>query len=101
MAFLELCIYPKAPTWSAECDKCGATFYAHPDTGLTESDLRAGTAECPHCASGHPFPETIRYEGSLYAGRYSANGYLDCTDWSYGRNLRTLTRELCALYGEG
>lgn len=30
----------------------------------------------------------------------SADGYMDCTDWSYSRNLRTLKRELRDMYGE-
>ncbi|MBF6571693.1 MAG: hypothetical protein IVW54_22870 [Candidatus Binataceae bacterium] len=35
-----------------------------------------------------------------YFGRYSAPGYLDCTDWNFSRNARELTRELRDMYGE-
>lgn len=100
MSFMELFIYDKAPTFTAECERCGATLYAHPDTGCSEDDLRSGAAQCDQCVSGHADPGTVRYAGKLYAGRYSAPGYMDCTDWSYGKNKRELARELRAMYGE-
>lgn len=100
MSFMKAFIYDKARTYSADCDTCGASLYAHPDTGTTESELRDGTAECPHCSHGHANPETVTYVGRLYAGRYSAPGYMDCTDWHYGPNLKELTRELRDAYGE-
>jgi hypothetical protein len=38
--------------------------------------------------------------GKQYAGRYSANGYMDCTDWHYDANKRRLERELRSMYGD-
>lgn len=99
MSFMDIYIYNKAPTYAADCGKCGASIYAHPDTGCTEQELRDGTAECGQC-TGHADPVTVSYCGKLYAGRYSANGYMDCTDWSYDANLRNLKRELRAMYGD-
>lgn len=32
------------------------------------------------------------------AARYSMPGCLDCTDWTYGANLRTLRREVRNTY---
>lgn len=100
MSFMQLFIYDKAPTFIAECEACGATLYAHPDTGLGYADLRSGAAQCDQCVSGHADPETVRYAGKLYAGRYSANGYMDCADWYYGSNLRELKKALRDMYGE-
>lgn len=100
MSFMSMYIYDKAPTYTAECEGCGATLYAHPDTGCSEDDLRSGAAQCDQCVDGHADPETVRYAGKLYAGRYSANGYMDCTDWHYGSNLRELKKELRDIYGE-
>ena len=100
MSFMEMYIYDKAPTYTADCDTCGATIWAHPDTGVSVAELRSGHAECPQCASGHANPDTVTFAGTLYAGRYSANGYMDCTDWHYGSNLRELKKELRDIYGE-
>ena len=100
MSFMEMYIYDKGPTYTAECDNCGATIWAHPDTGATRGELQSGAVRCDQCASGHADPETVKFAGTLYAGRYSANGYMDCTDWHYGSNLRELKKELRDLYGE-
>lgn len=34
-----------------------------------------------------------------YFGRYSAPGYLDCTEWEYDTNLRRLKKTLREMYG--
>ena len=100
MSFMEMFIYDKAPLYCAPCDKCSADIYAHESTGTSLEELQLGTAECGQCASGHANPEVISYEGKQYAGRYSASGYTDCTDWYYGANLRELKRELRDAYGD-
>jgi len=98
--FMQLFIYEKAPLYSANCDNCGATIFAHPHTGTFEAELRAGKAPCSECTIGHASPETVSYEGRQYAGRYSAPGYLDCTDWYYGTDADALEAELRELYGD-
>lgn len=100
MSFMEMFIYNKAPLYSAPCDKCGADIFAHESNGTRLEELQDGTAECSQCASGHANPEVISYAGKQYAGRYSAPGYMDCTDWHYGKNLRELKRELRDFYGD-
>jgi hypothetical protein len=100
MSFMELFIYRKGATYSADCDKCGASIYWHEWTSDGQSDdLKEGRAPCPHC-HGRSDPDTFMYCGRQYAGRYSAPGYMDCTDWSYSPNKRTLARELRDLYGD-
>jgi len=44
--------------------------------------------------------ETFQDLGKQYAARYSAPGYMDCTDWSYGSNKRELMREVRDMYGD-
>lgn len=99
MAFMQLYIYPKAELYSASCAHCCARIYAHPAMGWTRADLIAEVS-CPECGSGKADPTTVRYEGKQYAGRYSADGYLDATDWHFSANRRTLARELRDLYGD-
>jgi hypothetical protein len=35
-----------------------------------------------------------------YVGRYSADGYLDCTPWEFDTNKRRLAKTLRDLYGQ-
>lgn len=35
-----------------------------------------------------------------YFGRYSASGYLDCTDWMFDKDEETLEAELREMYGD-
>ena len=99
MSFMTLNIYRKGRLYCADCDKCGSTMYWHEWTSDgSADDLREGTAVCNECG-GHADPETFADCGKQYAGRYSANGYMDCTDYSYGRNHRKLAQELRAMYG--
>jgi hypothetical protein len=100
--FMQLEITQKGALYSCECDKCGATMYSHEwatwDNNETRDAMEAGVMTCPECHRGHADPETFIYCGEQYAGRYSAPGYLDCTDWNYGPNRRRLERELRAMY---
>jgi len=104
MAFMELEVTQKGATYSCECDKCGMTLYTHEFAYIDHNERRdamaSGTLHCDECCVGRANPETFRYEGKMYAGRYSADGYLDCTPWMYGKNYRELVRELRELYGD-
>ena len=103
MSFMQLQITRKGALYCADCAKCGATLYAHEWAHQYNNDdrdaLQAGTAQCDQC-SGHADPDTFHACGRQYAARYSASGYLDCTDWTYGANLRKLTREVRDMYGD-
>lgn len=47
-----------------------------------------------------PSGEVLSYEVVKgYFGRYSASGFLDCTDWSFSPNRRKLEKELRDMYG--
>jgi hypothetical protein len=105
MSFMELQVTPKGALYSADCGKCCATIYVHEwatwDCNAERDALRDGTLECPHC-NGKADPDTFTsYGRKHYAARYSAPGYMDCTDWSYGTNRRALIREVRDMYGEG
>lgn len=104
MAFMELDIEPKGATYVADCDKCGTTIYTHEWAYMDHNERRdameRGTCSCDHC-HGHADPATFRkLSRPHYAGRYSAPGYLDCTDWHYGTNKRELERELRVYYSD-
>jgi hypothetical protein len=102
---MEFQITQKGALYSAECDRCGATIYVHEWATWNNNDdrdaLQAGTHQCPECAVGKANPETFsQHKGLYYAARYSAPGYLDCTEWTYGRQKRALVREVRDMYGE-
>jgi hypothetical protein len=103
MSFMELQIYRKGRVYSADCSKCGMTHYIHEwitDAFNDDRDaMQAGNARCPEC-SGTLDKDTFRDCGRQYAGRYSAPGYMDCTDWSFSPNKRTLEKELRDMYGD-
>lgn len=105
MAFMKLQVTQKGALYSADCNYCGATLYVHEwatwDNNEGRDALQAGTLRCDQCAHGTADPETFLDHGRKhYAARYSAPGYLDCTDWHYGTNRRALIREVRDLYGE-
>ena len=102
MGFMQLQVTQKGALYCADCRKCGATIYSHEwttwDNNDTRDALQAGTMRCPEC-SGTADPETFRDCGRQYAARYSAPGYMDCTDWCYGKNKRQLMRAVRAMHG--
>lgn len=104
MSFMKLYCYDKGALHSTDCADCGATIFHHEWIGDYETRpeaLRDGSAPCPHCCGGHADPKTfMRHRGLHYVARYSADGYMDCTDWHYGANKRALLREVRDLYGE-
>jgi DNA-directed RNA polymerase subunit RPC12/RpoP len=104
MAFMEMEILRKGTLCVADCAKCGATLHAHEFASWNFNDnrdaMQAGTLRCDDCG-GRADASTFHQLGrKQYAGRYSASGYLDCTDWSYDSNLRRLQQELRSLYGD-
>lgn len=104
MSFMQPMLYQKGRLYCADCAKCGTTSYIHEWTTDAFNEgrdaMQAGTYRCTECGRGNN-PETFRDCGCQYAARYSAPGYMDCTDWHYGRNKRLLMRELRDMYGEG
>ncbi len=104
MAFMELYIYQKGALYSADCAKCGCTNYTHEwvndDHNERRDAMENGTLACDECAIGTVDADTFMSLGRQYAGRYSADGYMDCTHWHYGKNKRELERELKDMYGD-
>lgn len=101
MAFMELELIRKGATYSCECSKCGVTMFTHEWVDYDHNDRRdameAGTLRCDECG-GKADADTFEKLPAQYAGRYSAPGYMDCTDWEFDTNKRRLERELRALY---
>lgn len=104
MAFMELELIRKGQTYTSDCDTCGSSMFTHEwvhdDHNERRDAMEAGTLRCDECARGKADPQTFMALGKRWAGRYSASGYLDCTDWFYDSNKRRLTRDLRELYGE-
>lgn len=101
---MQLEMTQKGALYCAECNRCSATLYSHEWADQYNNEgrdaLQAGTYRCDRCATGTADPDTFMYCGQQYAARYSMPGYLDCTDWSYGKNKRLLARELRDMYGD-
>lgn len=104
MAFMECQIIRKGATYVGDCAKCGATHYIHEwitDDFNGERDAMAnGTLHCPERCGGRISADTFAKLRPQYAGRYSASGYMDCTDWTFGTNKRKLERDLRDMYGD-
>jgi hypothetical protein len=103
VSHMQLFIYRKGALYACDCSRCGLTNYTHEwvnsDHNERRDAMQEGTACCDEC--GHALnPETFIDCGRQYAGRYSAPGYMDCTDWSYSKNKRALARELRDMYGD-
>jgi ribosomal protein S27AE len=100
---MDLYIYQKGQLSAADCSKCGMTHYIHEwitdDFNNDRDAMQSGKGRCPECG-GTFDADTFRDCGKQYAGRYSANGYMDCTDWEYDPNKRRLARALREMYGD-
>lgn len=104
MSFMQLQIYQKGALYSADCRKCGATMFTHEwatdDHNERRDAMVQGTLRCDQCGTGTVDPETFcKSPRPQYAGRYSAPGYLDATEWTYDANKRRLTKTLNDMYG--
>ena len=102
MAHLEIEIIRKGKLYTADCACCGSTIYAHEWTHDNFNELRdamrAGGRCCPECQGAADPVTFLEHPRPFYAGRYSAPGYLDATDWEYDTNRRKLEKTLRALY---
>ncbi len=100
---MQMQITQKGALYSCECGKCGATLYTHEwaDWEFNErrDAMENGTLRCNYCTGAADANTFSQMPGKWYAARYSMPGYLDCTDWSYGKNLAALRRDLRAMYG--
>lgn len=100
--FMKLQVYRKGSLYSADCSKCGMTHYAHEwvadDINGERDAMQNGTLRCNDCG-GSIDADTFMECGRQYAARYSAPGYLDCTEFSFGKNRQNLERELRDMYG--
>lgn len=101
MSFMQIQTTKKGALYCADCAKCGATMYSHEWASWNNNDdrdaLQDGSARCQECG-GNADPETFTDCGKQYACRYSAPGYMDCTDWNFGKNRRLLEREVRQMY---
>lgn len=101
---MEFQITRKGHLYSCDCGKCGRTLYAHEwaswDPNEERDAMQAGTLRCTECTGQADSSTFIDLGAGWYAARYSMPGYLDCTDWSFGKNKRTLAREVREMYGE-
>lgn len=102
-SFMQLWISKKGALYACDCAKCGTTMYtqewANGDHNDRRDAMQAGTLRCDEC-HGVVDADTFMQCKRSYAGRYAAPGYMDCTDWHYGTNLRALARELDEMYGD-
>ena len=100
MSFMELFTYQKGRLASCDCGKCGATNYWHEWTSEGQAD-DLKKSRCNECGSAlNPDTYWESRSRNYYACRYSAPGYMDCTEFQYGTNLRKLEREVRNMYGE-
>lgn len=101
--FMQLQVFEKGALYSADCQRCGQTQYSHEwfhgDNNDRRDAMQAGTLGCDECGASVD-PATFRDCGRQYAARYSAPGYLDCTDVHYGKNIKMLKREVREMYGD-
>ena len=98
--FMDLQTTDKATLCSVDCSKCGQAIYSHEFSTEEEFSDETTAAQylCPECG-GTSDPKTFANLGEQYACRYSAPGYMDCTPWSYGKNVRKLQQEVRELFG--
>jgi hypothetical protein len=98
---MQLQITQKGRLYVCDCSKCGQTLFSHEwatwDNNNTRDAMQDGTMPCSDC-SGRADPETFHDCGMQYAGRYSAPGYLDCTEWNFDTNKARLIKTLRDMY---
>lgn len=95
MSHMELQIY-KGDGWIAETDDGDVVLY---DWNAPDVDeLRKQIGKKVFLGDIYGVLRSVKYVKG-YFGRYSASGYLDATDWWYGKNKRQLEKELRNSYG--
>lgn len=114
-SFMQPEILAKGSHWAVECYH-GETHYVPADVVPVPEQFKPGAAFAPgnSRAEDEVFlilaaqlrdylpaeAERIEVTPPGYLGRYSAPGYMDCTDWSFDTNLSSLRRTLRDYYGE-
>lgn len=114
MSFMQPEITNKSRHWAVECCH-GETHYVPCDVVTVPDQFKDGARFEPIGECGGAIwnalvswlkdyapdePEAIEVTAPGYLGRYSAPGYMDCTDWTFSTNLRVLQSELRDMYGE-
>lgn len=93
-------ISPRGVMYIAECNHCGISICAHEffhfDFDERRHAMEQGTFRCVECSRGHAYG-VQKSARKWYAGWTSMPGYLDCTEPVFGRNRRTVEREIRAL----
>lgn len=104
MSFMQLQIISKGALYACDCARCGATLYTHEWVNDGHNERRdamaLGRLRCDACGGTADRETYYKFPRPQYAARYSAPGYMDCTEWSYGPNKRKLAREARDLYGD-
>ena len=100
MAFMKLETMPAGTLYELDCPHCLTSNYWHEwiDEGQG-SELH--TEVCTEC--GRPMKadeEDVTRSENMFACRFSAPGYMDCTDWSYGPDRAELEAEVNDMYGD-
>lgn len=111
MSFMKPYIYGPQHGWRVETDN--GTEYLPDDVysipaSLLEHQCIPLDDEFSEDANGACFDLQTYCEGTIqsieviygYFGRYSADGYMDCTPWSFDTDADTLAAELNEYYGE-
>ena len=102
MGFMEMQVF-KGDGWEVETDNGSV---ASPDWDAPDLDeIRAAIGTEKRIFLGDLGACEIHSVTYLSAkttwwGRYSAPGYLDCTDWNHDTSRRRLERDLRAMYGD-
>ena len=104
MSFMKCEIIQKGSAYAGDCAKCGRTHiiqeWITDDFNGERDGMKNGTLHCPDHCGGRIDSDTFTKLKRQYAGRYSAPGYMDCTDWSFDTHKRRLERELRSMYGD-
>ena len=97
MAFMEKQIF-KGDGWIAVTDNGDVAI---PDWDAPDVDaLREKIGQVVWLGDLRGTLQDVVYVKSAWWGRYSAPGYLDCTDWQHDTNRRRLERTLRDYYGD-
>lgn len=97
MSFMEMDVF-KGDGWIARTDNGDVCI---PDWNAPDVDaLRGKIGEKVWIGELCGTLERIDYVKSAWWGRYTAPGYLDCTEWNMDTNRRRLEKTLRDYYGD-